>query len=86
MTPETRTPQELRYLVWEELERLMPFISQRRLEILLGLSQGYLSRLRSGAGIPSASLVCILVLLSKDPKERLHELQQDWEQVSQTLS
>ena len=53
-------------------------ISQRQLERLLGLSQGYLSRLRSGAGNPSPELVSHLALLAKDPSTRLSELQRYW--------
>lgn len=49
-------------------------ISQRRLELRLGLSQGYLSRLCSGAGRPSEPLVALLMLLAQDPPVRLAEL------------
>ena len=80
MLPRTRDPQELRRLIRQEIDRLIPFISQRRLEVLAGLSQGYLSRLRSGDGTPSATLVCALALLARDPKGRLQELQGYWEQ------
>ena len=51
------------------------FISQRRLELVLGLSQGYLSRLLSGHGTPSAPLVPLLGLLSLSPEQTLHEVQ-----------
>lgn len=50
-------------------------ISQRRLELKLGLSQGYLSRLCAGAGRPSAPLVALLMLLARDPAARLAELE-----------
>jgi hypothetical protein len=53
-------------------------ISQRRLELLLGLSQGYLSRLRAGAGNPSPELVSHLALIAHDPVARLQELQRYW--------
>ncbi len=56
--------------VWE----VCRYISQRRLELLLGLSQGYLSRLCAGAGRPSAPLVSLLMLLAHDPPTRLVEL------------
>jgi hypothetical protein len=84
-----RDPEDLRRLARQEIDRLTPYISQRRLERLLGLSQGYLSRLRSFAGTPSATLVCTLTLLAQAPKERLHELTEYWEQlarVSESLS
>ncbi len=55
-------------------------ISQRALERLLGVSQGYLSRLRAshGAAVPSAALVAALALLANDPGRRLDELQDYW--------
>ena len=40
-------------------------ISQRRLEALLGVSQGYLSRLKSQSGQPSSILVALLHLLTQ---------------------
>src|SRR5262245_43743754 len=49
-------------------------VSQRRLEQLLGLSIGYLSRVRSKRGIASAQLVSALALIAEDPKRRLSEL------------
>lgn len=50
------------------------YISQRRLELRLGLSQGYLSRLCAGSGRPSAPLVALLMLLALDPPAQLAEL------------
>ena len=60
------------------IDTLSQHISQRRLERLLGLSQGYLSRLRAGAGNPSPELVCHLALLCQDPEARLAELERFW--------
>lgn len=54
-------------------------IPQRRLEQLLGLSVGYLSRLRGRRGDASAQVVSALALLAQDPKRRLKELDQLWE-------
>jgi hypothetical protein len=53
-------------------------IPQRRLEHLLGLSAGYLSRLRGRRGDASAQIVSVLALLAHDPKRRLKELDQLW--------
>lgn len=53
-------------------------IPQRRLEQLLGLSVGYISRLRSGRGDASPQVVSVLALLAQDPKRRLKELDQLW--------
>lgn len=62
------------------------FISQRRLELVLGLSQGYLSRLLSGHGKPSAPLVLLLGLLSLSPEQTLDEVQRFWRLASPPLS
>lgn len=70
--------QVLRERVRVAIDALMGHISQRRLERLLGLSQGYLSRLRSGSGNPSPELVSHLALIANDPPGRLGELQRFW--------
>jgi hypothetical protein len=54
-------------------------VPQRKLEQLLGLSVGYLSRLRGRRGDASAQLVSVLALLAEDPKRRLKELDHLWE-------
>lgn len=68
----------LRVRARQSLGTLVQHLSQRKLEVLLGLSQGYLSRLRAGAGNPSTELVSHLALLAKDPKVRLQELACYW--------
>lgn len=68
----------LRARVRLAIEALSRSISQRRLEHLLGLSQGYLSRLKAGAGNPSPELVSHLALLAKDPRVRLAEIEAFW--------
>ena len=60
-----------------EITRLNRRLSQRKLEVAIDLSQGYLSRLRAGDGVPSAVLVSLLALLSKEPT-RLDELARYW--------
>ena len=60
-----------------EISFLSGVCSQRQLEIRLDLSQGYLSKLRAGDGIPSAALVCLLALLRNEPR-RLEELSAYW--------
>ena len=60
-----------------EITRLSQRLSQRKLEVALDLSQGYLSRLRAGDGVPSAILVSLLALLSNEPA-RLEELARYW--------
>ena len=69
---------ELRRRVRQAIDALMKVISQRKLELLLGLSQGYLSRLRAGLSNPSPELVSHLALIACDPKPRLSELHRYW--------
>lgn len=69
---------ELRRRVALAVSTLSAFTSQRRLECLLGLSQGYLSRLKAGAGTPSPALVVQLQQLALDPVARLRELERLW--------
>ena len=47
------------------------------MDSLLNLSQGYLSRLKAGAGIPGAPLVSLLALLAAHP-QLLSELEDYW--------
>ena len=60
-----------------EITRLRRRLSQRKLEVAIDLSQGYLSRLLAGAGVPSAVLVSLLALLGAEPS-RLEELKRYW--------
>jgi len=53
------------------------YLPQRKIELLLGLSQGYLSRLRAGDGVPGAPLVSLLALLAAHP-QLLAELEAYW--------
>ena len=59
------------------IKQLGRVCSQRKLEVLADLSQGYLSRLRAGDGVPSPVLVSLLALLSGEPS-RLEELARYW--------
>ena len=56
--------------------------STRRLEQLLDLSEGYLSKLSTGKSVPSAELVAHLGLLAKDVKGRTRELENMWQRAS----
>jgi transcriptional regulator with XRE-family HTH domain len=62
------------------IEKISRHVSQRKLELLLGLSQGYLSKLRSGDRVPSAELVSQLALISRDPGNRISELESYWDE------
>ncbi len=62
----------------EALDALAPTMTQRDLEGLLGLSAGYLSKLRHGKERPSAQLAGALVLLAVRPGREL-ELERAWE-------
>ena len=68
---------ELVQRVAAEITKLRRRLSQRKLEVAIDLSQGYLSRLLAGAGVPSAVLVSLLALLSSEPT-RLDELARYW--------
>ena len=70
---------DLRTRVRIAVDILSHHISQRKLERLLGLSQGYLSRLRACVSNPSAELVANLAMLCQDPPTRLLELERFWE-------
>ena len=59
------------------IARLQGFKSQRRTELLMNLSQGYLSRLKAGDGVPGAPLVCLLALLAAHP-QLIGELEDYW--------
>jgi len=56
-----------------------PGASQRRVEQVLGLSPGYLSRVRRGRGDASAQLVSALALIAEDPARRLRVLDHVWQ-------
>jgi hypothetical protein len=66
----------LRAQAAEAIAKLKGRISGRRLEKLLRISQGYLSRV-SGKGTPSELLVALLVLLAANPI-LVGELEQYW--------
>jgi hypothetical protein len=69
---------ELRRRAGEAIRALRRHISQRRLELWIGLSQGYLSRLLTDAGTPSPALVLLLAQLAQDPASRLPEVERFW--------
>ena len=75
---------ELRSRAVEAIQEITKHVSQRKLESVLGLSQGYLSKLRSGDRDPSAELVSQLALISRDPKKRINELVMYWEENHST--
>ena len=57
------------------LDILVAEVTQQKMEQALGLSQGYLSKIRSGANTPSPMLVACLRLLADNPAKRLQTLQ-----------
>lgn len=72
---------ELRRLTCDAIKNLRKHISQRKLELRLGLSQGYLSRLLTDAGHPSPPLVLLLAQLANDPASRLSEVERFWREL-----
>lgn len=78
---ETAYRQELRRRIRAAINELGGQTTFRSLERLLGLSQGYLSRLRAGAGNPSPALVAQLAMLAADPTQ-LQRLRAFWVDAS----
>lgn len=68
---------ELTHRAAVEITHLSRVYSQRRIEVELNLSQGYLCRLRCGDGVPSFALVSLVALLRAEPA-RLEELKRYW--------
>ena len=68
------------------LVRLKPHVSQKELELLTGLSQGYLSRVKAQDGCVSAQLVALLLLLAEAPAERLAALAAVWREGASALA
>lgn len=68
---------ELQRLAGIVLERAACSTSMRRIEGLIGVSQGYLSRLRHGQGTPGEALLVLLHLLGQHP-ELLAEVEGFW--------
>ena len=69
---------ELRRRALESLAHLDAAVTQQKLEQLLHLSPGYISKLRHGVHVPSATLVGHLALLAVSPKKRVAELERFW--------
>jgi hypothetical protein len=60
------------------IEKLAEHARQQELEQLLGLSHGYLSKLRNGKKEPSPALVGELMMLAENPQKRVVELRRHW--------
>lgn len=58
------------------LDTLQPHLPQRELERLLGVSAGWLSKVKNGRE-PSAPMTAVLMLLAEQP-ERVEELRRLW--------
>ena len=68
---------ELCHRVARAIARVQDYRSQRHLERLLNLSQGYLSKLKAGDGVPGAPLVSLLAILAEHP-QLIRELEEYW--------
>jgi hypothetical protein len=73
----------LRKMLTESIKKIRTHLPMRRLEQLLGLSEGYLSKISKGRAEPSAELVAHLSTLSTDVAGRTRELERLWENASQ---
>jgi hypothetical protein len=67
----------------EAIARLSAVARESDLERLLGLSRGYLSRIRAGAE-PGDVVVRLLVLAAASPRRRVRELRDVWETAAPT--
>lgn len=74
---ETLYRSSLRERAMLAIARLKLYSSKRRVELLLNLSHGYLSRLGSGDGIAGAPLVSLIALLAANP-ELIDQLEGYW--------
>jgi hypothetical protein len=66
-------------LASDAIKLLKGHTSQRNLEHLLGLSPGYLCRLRAQGGNPSPALVLLLSLIALDPATHLLAIARFWQ-------
>jgi len=65
-------------LAREALRKIKPHLSHRRLERLVSVSQGYLSRVQTKAVCVSAPLVALLMLIADSPVAQLAALHRCW--------
>jgi hypothetical protein len=65
----------LRTRLNQALSKIRPRASMRRVEHLVGLSEGYLSKVSNSRSDPSAELVTYLGLIAMNPVERLRDLE-----------
>jgi hypothetical protein len=70
-----------RALAVDAIARLSEVARESDLERLLGLSRGYLSRIRAGAE-PGDVVVRLLVLVAASPRRRINELRQTWQDAA----
>jgi hypothetical protein len=63
------------------IQRLSAVARESEVERLLGLSRGYLSRIRAGAE-PGDVVVRLLVLVAASPRRRINELRQTWQDAA----
>lgn len=71
----------LRATFEKAIEILAKHRSQRALEKILGLSQGYISKLLKRTKSPSEALVTQVMTLAREPDVRLKEIEDDWSSV-----
>jgi hypothetical protein len=65
-------------LAREALRKIKPHLSHRRLERLVSVSQGYLSRVQTKPVCVSAQLVALLMLMAESPAAQLAALRRGW--------
>jgi hypothetical protein len=57
------------------LRAILEVINQRRLESIVGVSDGYISKLKRGEREPSMEFVTHMALIAKDPAGRVREVE-----------
>jgi hypothetical protein len=75
---EGRFRQELRSRVIDAIQVITQTVSQSRLETLIGLSGGYISKVKCGERDPSPELVSELALLATNPQKGVEALERLW--------
>lgn len=61
------------------IDKILEYTTQHQLELLLGLSHGYISRIRSGKKTPSMKLASYLKFIANNnPKQKLREIEASW--------
>ena len=70
---------EIKAMAQRAIDAICAVVQQRELESALGLSSGYISKIKKGDRDPSPELVAHLCTIAINPKARLKEIRAAWE-------